>query len=219
VEFRVGQGLRIVVADGLPIMGLGLGEALTSLGYAVAARVETAGELLAAVERCEPEIVLVDLTLEHVIPAVEAIRSAGAGAPHVVLLAEAEHHLDLIVAGVCAGAVGSIPRSVSGVPLGRALMALRAGESLIPRALVPDVLAELRLRAESDNASPSSRISALTTRERQVLEMMRAGMSTATIAARLVVEPVTVRTHICAIRRKLHLHEGGAQHMTPLRAS
>ena len=94
-----------------------------------------------------------------------------------------------------------------------------AGESLIPRALVPGVLAELRLRAESSNEEPSSHISVLTTRERQVLEMMRAGMSTASIAEQLVVAPVTVRTHVCAIRRKLHLRDGGPQHITPLRAS
>ena len=48
---------------------------------------------------------------------------------------------------------------------------------------------------------------------------MRAGMSTASIAEQLVVAPVTVRTHICAIRRKLHLRDGGPQHMSPLRAS
>jgi DNA-binding NarL/FixJ family response regulator len=202
----------------MPIMALGLGEALSTLGYAVTARVETADQVVAAVERCQPEIVLVDVTLPEIIPAVEAICSAGAQAPHVILLADAGQP-DQIVAGVCAGAVGSITRSVGPVPLGRALMAVRAGESLIPRALVTAVLAELRLRAESACEEPSSHISVLTTRERQVLEMMRAGMSTATIAERLVVEPVTVRTHICAIRRKLHLRDGGSQHMTPLRAS
>jgi DNA-binding NarL/FixJ family response regulator len=212
------SGVSVVVADGLPVMGLGLGDALSGLGYAVTARVETADQLVAAVERCRPEIALVDLRLPKIIPAVETIRSSGAQPPHVILLADGGQP-DLIVAGVCAGAVGSIPRSVGSVPLGRALMAVRAGESLIPRALVPEVLAELRLRAESTSEEPSSHISVLTTRERQVLEMMRAGMSTATIAERLVVEPVTVRTHICAIRRKLHLRDGASQHMTPLRAS
>ena len=91
---------------------------------------------------------------------------------------------------------------------------------LISRALVPNsVLAELRLRAESSQKNTSSHISVLTIRERQVLEMMRAGMSTASIAEQLVVAPVTVRTHICAIRRKLRLRDGGPEHMSPLRAS
>jgi DNA-binding NarL/FixJ family response regulator len=199
-------------------MGLGLGEALRALGYSVLARVETADELVEAVDRCEPELVLVDLALPRLMPAVLAIRASGPRAPQVVLLAEAGQD-DLIVAGVCAGAVGSVPRSVVPGPLRKALMAVRSGESLIPRALVPEVLAELRLRAESTSEQPSSHISVLTIRERQVLEMMRTGLSTASIAQQLVVAPVTVRTHICAIRRKLNLRDGGSQHMLPQRAS
>jgi DNA-binding NarL/FixJ family response regulator len=208
----------VVVADAQPIMGLGLAEALRALGYTVLARVENADQLVLAVERCQPAFVLVDLALPGIIPAVATICSSGAHAPQVVLLAE-PGQAGLIVAGVCAGAVGSVPRSVCPEPLRKALMAVQAGESLIPRALVPDVLAELRLRAESTSDEPSSHISVLTTRERQVLEMMRAGMSTTSIAEQLVVAPVTVRTHICAIRRKLHLRDGGLQHMSPLRAS
>ena len=211
-------GVGVVVADAQPIMGLGLAEALRALGYTVLTQVETADELVEAVDRCGPELVLADLAVPGLVPAVRTIRTSGSQAPYVVLLAE-PGQADLIVAGVCAGAVGSVPRSVCPEPLRKALTAVRAGESLIPRALVPDVLAELRLRAESTSEEPSSHISVLTTRERQVLEMMRAGMSTASIAEQLVVAPVTVRTHICAIRRKLHLRDGSAQHMSPLRAS
>jgi DNA-binding NarL/FixJ family response regulator len=199
-------------------MGLGLGEALHALDYRVLARVETADELVVAVDRWQPELVLVDLALPGLVPAVREIRASSARPPYVVLLAESGQD-DLIVAGVCAGAVGAVPRSVCSEALLKALMAVRAGESLIPRALVPEVLAELRLRAESTNEELSSHISVLTNRERQVLEMMRAGMSTASIAEKLVVAPVTVRTHICAIRRKLNLRTGGPQHMSPLRAS
>ena len=212
------SGVGVVVADAQPIMGLGLSELLRALGYTVLARVDTADQLVGAVDRCQPDLVLADLALPGLVPSVREIRATGTRVPYIVLLAEPGQD-DLIVAGVCAGAVGSVPRSVCPEPLRKALMAVRAGESLIPRALVPEVLAELRLRAESTTEEPSSHISVLTTRERQVLEMMRAGMSTASIAEQLVVAPVTVRTHICAIRRKLHLRDGGPQHITPLRAS
>jgi DNA-binding NarL/FixJ family response regulator len=199
-------------------MGLGLAEALRALGYTVLAQVETADELVEAVDHHRPELVLVDIALPGLVPAVREVRATGTRAPYVVLLADPGKD-EQIVAGVCAGAVGSVPRSVCPELLRKALVAVRAGESLIPRALVPEVLAELRLRAESTSEEPSSHTSVLTTRERQVLEMMRSGMSTASIAEQLVVAPVTVRTHICAIRRKLHLRDGGSQHMSPLRAS
>ncbi len=45
----------------------------------------------------------------------------------------------------------------------------------------------------------------LTSREWQVLELMRQGMTTAQIARRLVVSPATVRSHVAAILRKLRV--------------
>ena len=45
----------------------------------------------------------------------------------------------------------------------------------------------------------------LTDREWEVLELMRNGASTEEIAARLFISPVTVRTHVSAILRKLHV--------------
>jgi len=45
----------------------------------------------------------------------------------------------------------------------------------------------------------------LTSREWQVLEFMRQGLSTAQIARRLVLSPATVRTHVASITRKLRV--------------
>jgi DNA-binding NarL/FixJ family response regulator len=47
----------------------------------------------------------------------------------------------------------------------------------------------------------------LTSREWQVLELLRQDLSTAQIARRLVLSPVTVRTHVNAILRKLQLRD------------
>jgi DNA-binding NarL/FixJ family response regulator len=45
----------------------------------------------------------------------------------------------------------------------------------------------------------------LTNREWEVLELMSQGLTTFEIADRLFVEPVTVRTHVSAILKKLHV--------------
>jgi DNA-binding NarL/FixJ family response regulator len=45
----------------------------------------------------------------------------------------------------------------------------------------------------------------LTDREWEVLELMRLGLSTEQIAERLFITPVTVRTHVSAILKKLHV--------------
>ena len=82
------------------------------------------------------------------------------------------------------------------------------GESLLPATA-----GAARPRGAAGQALDShdaSHGSVLTGKERQVLAMMRAGFSTADIAERLVVAPVTVRTHVCAIRRKLQLDAAAA---------
>jgi DNA-binding NarL/FixJ family response regulator len=45
----------------------------------------------------------------------------------------------------------------------------------------------------------------LTAREWEVLELLRQGLSTRAISERLVVSPVTIRTHVSAIMRKLRV--------------
>jgi DNA-binding NarL/FixJ family response regulator len=66
------------------------------------------------------------------------------------------------------------------------------------------------LQAAEDRRSASPELASLTGRERQVLDRLRRGAATSEIAAELFVEPVTVRTHVAAIIRKLNLTDRSA---------
>lgn len=202
-----------VVADALPLMGLGLLDALEWRGYRPVARVGTVDALVRAVRRIAPRMAVVDLSIPGASAAVGTV-CRDACSP-LVLLVGGPGQDELIVQGVLAGAVGSVRPEITCDALRRAVVAVEEGESVLPRRLVPRVLAELRLRTAHPASEPSSHLSVLTTREHQILEMMRAGLTTAEIAQRLVVEPVTVRTHICAIRRKLYV--GGGDLVVPSR--
>jgi DNA-binding NarL/FixJ family response regulator len=66
------------------------------------------------------------------------------------------------------------------------------------------VIAEFRDRAQRRQLAVAKRPSVdLTNREWEVLELMRQGLSTADIGRRLFISPVTVRTHIASVLRKL----------------
>lgn len=191
-----------LIVSALPVMGVAVEAVLERCGYAGLGRLTYSDRLASQVRTTAPALVLVDLGLPGVVPAVRRL-CARPDRPAVLLLAGDEHDGD-VVGLVCAGAVGAVPRAVSPETLERVLLAVRAGELVVPRHLVSRVITELR-RGVAADAGP--RMPVLTRREQQVLDMLRAGFSTSAIAERLVVEPVTVRSHVCAIRRKLRLDD------------
>lgn len=188
-----------VVVAAYPLLGLGLCGVLEDRGRTAVA-VHSTAELSRRLPDLKPGLVLVDMVLPGALAAVERSLDQPS-APAVVVMGD-EADDDALLAAACAGAIGVLPREVTADVADRALCAAARGESLLPRRLVPRVMAVLRADAVVHQASHGS---VLTSKERQVLAMMRAGLSTAAIAERLVVAPVTVRTHVCAIRRKLKI--------------
>jgi DNA-binding NarL/FixJ family response regulator len=76
---------------------------------------------------------------------------------------------------------------------------VEAKEAIVPRAMVLDLIMELR--------SGGSGGGHLTGRETQVLGMLRRGHTTAAIAKRLEITPVTVRRHISELVHKLGVED------------
>lgn len=112
----------------------------------------------------------------------------------VVVLSEVQDVEDMLDA-VRAGAVGYVPGPLDGDRLRRIVAAVIANEAVVPRAMVHELLLELRAGGAGADA--------LTGRESQVLGMLRRGQTTAAIANRLHITPVTVRRHISELVRKL----------------
>jgi DNA-binding NarL/FixJ family response regulator len=79
--------------------------------------------------------------------------------------------------------------------LRKIVRAVVAKEAAVPRAMVLELMRELRGAVTSEEG--------LTGREGQVLGLLRRGHSTAAIAERLEIAPVTVRRHISDVVRKL----------------
>jgi DNA-binding NarL/FixJ family response regulator len=80
------------------------------------------------------------------------------------------------------------------------------GEAAIPRALVGVLMNRMRGRTSYRHLSlPRRRGVDLTSREWEVLELMKAGASTREIAERLLISEITVRRHISAVLKKLQV--------------
>src|SRR4029077_17320879 len=103
------------------------------------------------------------------------------------------------------GAIGYLPKSISAKRLPAVVRAVLLGEPAIPRPLVAVLMNRLRgAGAKRHLVVPDGRGVDLTSREWEVLDCMREGLSTREIAAKLLIADVTVRRHIGAVLKKLH---------------
>jgi DNA-binding NarL/FixJ family response regulator len=122
----------------------------------------------------------------------------------VVMLTVSDADRDLLAA-LRAGASGYLLKEIDPKRLPRTLLRALGGEAAVSRELVGHLVEQIRDRRPLRRAviAQQSDRPELTSREWQVLDLLRQDLSTAEIARRLVLSPVTVRTHIAAILRKL----------------
>jgi DNA-binding NarL/FixJ family response regulator len=102
-----------------------------------------------------------------------------------------------------AGADGFLLKDIDPERLGMTLRAALRGEAALPRRLVALLIEEFRARGGRRLRLASGVHIELTGRELEVLELMREGLTTAAMAARLFIADATVRTHIAAVVHKL----------------
>ncbi len=174
-------------------MGLGVRVALDGVAE-VCAEVDTAQLAIRAAKAEQPDVCLIDWDIAGGgQAAVCGVTRAAPDTAVVVLVNKCD--ADSMLEAVRAGAVGYAPGDVTVGQLHRIIRALGANEAVVPRTLIRELLLEVRSTGQSADG--------LTGRESQILGMVRRGHSTAVIANRLEIEPVTVRRHISELVRKL----------------
>jgi DNA-binding NarL/FixJ family response regulator len=123
----------------------------------------------------------------------------------VVMLTVSRDDDDLFAA-LRAGASGYLLKDLEPDRLPDALEEVLTGDAAIPGALVARLVSEFRERGPRRRAvvtgAPEGH---LTSREWEVLELLRERRSTSEIAERLFVSQATVRSHVAAILRKLRV--------------
>ena len=188
--------VRLLIADWEPTR-VGIRMALDGT-VEVCAEADDAEQAIRAAKREQPDVCLVGQDIPG--GAIATVRGVSRAAPDsaVVLLTQS-HDPDDLLESIRAGAVGYVPGAVDAKRLKRVVQAIAAHEAVVPRSMVLELLLELR------GGGPGT--DALTTREAQVLGMLRRGQTTAEIADRLAIAPVTVRRHISQLVRKLGVED------------
>jgi len=109
-----------------------------------------------------------------------------------------------LFAALRAGAAGYLLKDMDASRLPHALSDALEGKAALPRELTSRLVEEFRDRGpRRRTALAEGPYAALTSREWQVLDLLRQELTTAEIARRLTLSPVTVRTHVNNILRKV----------------
>ncbi|MCW2598522.1 MAG: DNA-binding response regulator [Frankiales bacterium] len=177
-------------------------------GFEVVARSCSFALLASAVLNRSADLVLLDARLAQT--GIELARGLHSRYPGVPIVAIALAHDDQeLFALLRAGVQGYLLQDTPPSSLARALRGVLAGEPALPRAVVSRVLNEFRRRAPGRPRLDTSHVH-LTDREWEVLELLGQGLDTDAIAKLLFISPVTVRTHVSAVLRKLDVDSRAA---------
>ena len=153
-----------------------------------------------AAELYRAGLVLVDSEIPGgCVLAVRRIAERAPGTAVLVVAPKLDH--ERLLAAVRAGAHGLIAETHGAASLVRAVEVALAGESVIPRAGVTALIAELRGGAQEQTSIDGFPLQ-LTRREADVMKRRREGMTTKEIAYELDLSDVTVRRHLSSVARK-----------------
>ena len=199
--------LRVVLADDHAPTRAGVREALEGQAFEVVAEASSADGALQAALQHRPDVCVLDIHMpgSGILAAADITQQVPGTA--VVMLTASGDDEDLFAA-LRAGASGYLLKEMDPARLGPALRSVLAGESVLPRWLVQKVATELRGRPRRRIPLPGRpKAVELTERETEILDLMAEGLSTEEMAKKLFVAPVTVRTHISALLKKLRVKD------------
>jgi len=190
------QPIRVMLVDDHTMVRRGLATFLMVFDDLELVGEAASGE--AAIDLCGqvlPDVVLMDLMMPDMdgATATRLIRHQYPQVQVVVLTSFTEEQM--VQHALQAGAIAYLLKDVSADELARAIRAAHAGRStLSPQA------AQALVHAANQPPAPGYD---LTERERVVLALMVEGLNNTQIAARLVVSPSTIKTHVSNILSKL----------------
>jgi DNA-binding NarL/FixJ family response regulator len=196
------RAIRVVVADDHPVFRSGLRTLIEDSD-----RLEFAGEAAdgdEAIRLCHehrPDVVLMDIRMPGT-SGVEATRRIVAELPAVgVLMLTMLEDDTSMFAALRAGARGYVLKGAAPDEIIRAIVAVAAGEALFGAAVARRIAGFL----QPDQRAHHHPFPVLSSRERDILELVAAGKTNAAIADSLALSEKTIRNNITNIFAKLHV--------------
>jgi DNA-binding NarL/FixJ family response regulator len=197
---------RILVADDHDIFRRGLKDLLTGRpGWEVVGEARTGREAVALAEQLKPDIIVMDISMPD-LNGLEAARKIHKSFPKIGILILTLHFSDQLLTDIVeAGARAYIMKSDADRDLVSAVDALATGRTFFT-ARAADILLN-GFSKEHSVPNPQSHLrNRLTSREREIVQLLAEGKSSKEVASVLGISVKTAETHRANIMRKLEIH-------------
>lgn len=188
-----------------------LREGLTAMihsqpGFKVLTASADAAEALQTVRDAKPDVVLVDFGLEdHDSLSLTSTVHAEVPTARVIVMGLLPMQED-VADYVRAGASGFIMKDASFEDFFATIRTVAGGAEVLPRALTNSLFAQIARNAVRVDKTRVLESVRLTTRERQVIDLLSEGLSNKDIAIRMHIAVHTVKSHVHNVLEKLSLH-------------
>ncbi|MFJ6772611.1 response regulator [Kitasatospora sp. NPDC091257] len=200
--------IRVLLADDEPMIRAGLRAVLTTdPGIEIVAETGDGREVVELVRRHRPDVAVLDIRMPGTdgITAAAEIRRNGLATGVLMLTTFGED--DYILRALSGGANGFLIKSGEPEELLAGVRAVAAGAAYLSPKVAARVVAHLAAtgagRPADRRAGAREQVAALTSRERDVLTLIAAGLSNGQIARRLGVVEGTVKAHVSSILARL----------------
>jgi DNA-binding NarL/FixJ family response regulator len=200
----VNDVVRVVLADDQMLVRAGFRALLDAQpDISVVAEAADGVEALARVRELRPDVVLMDIRMPELdgLAATRRITADPALAQVKVVVLTTFELDEYVFEALRNGAAGFLVKDTEPAELVRAVRAAHAGDGLLSPGVTRRLIAEFAARSKEPEGASS--LALLTEREREVLALVGMGLSNEEIARRLVVSPLTAKTHVSRTMVKL----------------
>ncbi|GAA2629204.1 response regulator transcription factor [Paractinoplanes durhamensis] len=200
--------IRVLLVDDQPLMRVGFRALLDAEEQMVVVGEAADGaEAVELARRLRPDVVLMDVQMPG-LDGIEATRriAADPALDGVRVLILTNYGLDSYVfAALRAGASGFLLKDADPADLLQAVTVVARGDALLAPSVTRTLISEFA--AGPAPADPAAGRDSLTAREQELVQLVARGLSNDQLAERMVISPLTVKTHINRAMAKLHCRD------------
>jgi DNA-binding NarL/FixJ family response regulator len=191
--------IRVFLLDDHEIVRTGLRSLLEATDdLEVVGEAGTVADALSRIPALQPDVAILDVRLPDG-SGVEVCRDIRAQSPTVACIMLTSYADDeALFASIMAGAAGYVLKQIRGTDLIGAIRTVASGQSLIDQKAACRLMDRMR-----DKARGADPLSALTTPEMKILELIGKGLTNRQIGERLFLAEKTVKNYVSALFAKL----------------